>query len=363
MRQAFFLTLEGDTMSIRIPLENALGELLERESWRSKNIGMSRIASECERALWYQWRWAGEPVFSARTLRRFKTGDIYEDRLIAELKEAGFEVLHINPRATSEKKQYSAYWYGGLLSGKMDAFVRSTPEFIERHKDLGVELTRWHVLEIKAKASGKYQYEEPPRGEAQIYDKPIANRHPRLHPTAAGNEPDITGPWWQLSKKGLLKTDKVHYGQVQAYMGSINEIEKSGKTSWQTWGFDHWPDRALYLAANTDTDQLYAEIIGYDPKWWVASKRRAMRIASSDVPPERVKNNALYPPCSFCDYKPICHLGEPMEVNCRTCKHVDVAPHKYAQRVIWACGLHKRNLEDDCKACDQYEPLINVIDF
>lgn len=56
------------------------------------------IGKECERAIWFQFRWAYEPeLFSAQKLRLFETGHHREPRAFAELKAAGIRVSDRDP--------------------------------------------------------------------------------------------------------------------------------------------------------------------------------------------------------------------------------------------------------------------------
>jgi hypothetical protein len=81
------------------PTTNAIYELYKS---RSKNkhrphLGASQIGNECERALWYQFRWIASPEFEGRMLRLFETGDLEELRLVQNLKDIGVNVQEIDP--------------------------------------------------------------------------------------------------------------------------------------------------------------------------------------------------------------------------------------------------------------------------
>jgi hypothetical protein len=54
-------------------------------------LGASGIGGECERQTWAQWRGLDEP-FDGRLLRLFATGDVYEERMRAELRALGFQL-------------------------------------------------------------------------------------------------------------------------------------------------------------------------------------------------------------------------------------------------------------------------------
>lgn len=113
----------------------------QQERRRRGYMGMSAIGKECERALWYDFRWAARPAFDAPTLKRFADGHASEDVAVARLKATpGLEV-----HATDESgEQFGFKDIGGHFSGHMDGVILG---LVQAPKT-------WHVLEIKA--SEKY---------------------------------------------------------------------------------------------------------------------------------------------------------------------------------------------------------------
>jgi hypothetical protein len=94
-------------------------------------LGASIMGTECDRALWYQFRLAYPPEqLEGRKLRLFQTGHREEDRIVAELNEAGITV-------SDQQKKFTAF--GGHLQGHLDGVVNNIPEAP------GLE----HVLEVK----------------------------------------------------------------------------------------------------------------------------------------------------------------------------------------------------------------------
>ena len=63
------------------------------ESWDSLGISVGSANDTCDRSLWYDFRWA-LPVEKHRgqMLRLFQTGNLEEDRLVADLERIGVEV-------------------------------------------------------------------------------------------------------------------------------------------------------------------------------------------------------------------------------------------------------------------------------
>jgi CRISPR/Cas system-associated exonuclease Cas4 (RecB family) len=99
-----------------------------------EHLGASIIGNECTRATWYEFRWADRQKFDGRMLRLFKSGNLQEPRLVADLQSIGLEVMEVDP---DTGKQFSFDY--GHIRGSCDGFVRGLPE----------DPKTWHILEIK----------------------------------------------------------------------------------------------------------------------------------------------------------------------------------------------------------------------
>jgi hypothetical protein len=94
-------------------------------------LGASIMGTECDRALWYQFRLAYPPEqLEGRKLRLFQTGHREEERVVAELNEAGITV---------DGRQHNISASGGHLQGHLDGVVTNVPEAPDVQ----------HVLEVK----------------------------------------------------------------------------------------------------------------------------------------------------------------------------------------------------------------------
>lgn len=113
-----------------------------RGEWRREHLGGSQIGKECDRALWYQFRWATRPSFGGRMLRLFDTGQREEARLVADLRAIGVEVHDVDPE-TGRQFRVSAVGghFGGSLDGAGQGFKESKA---------------WHVLEFKTSNAKKF---------------------------------------------------------------------------------------------------------------------------------------------------------------------------------------------------------------
>jgi len=106
-----------------------------------------------------------------------------------------------------------------------------------------------------------------------------------------------------LTKNGVKKSKPQHYDQMQWYMG------QSGM------------DRALYLAKNKDTEELYSERVPFDKVRFEQIQVRAPSVIFAETPPSKLSEDPSYYVCKMCDHRPVCHLGRVPAVSCRTCVH------------------------------------------
>ena len=113
-REAIFSAYEADT----------------RDGFRT-HLGASLIGKECERALWYDFRWATKAKFPGRVLRLFETGNREEDRLVGNLRRTGATVLELDPETG---RQFRVQAHGGHFGGSLDDCERALkldPKFVK----------------------------------------------------------------------------------------------------------------------------------------------------------------------------------------------------------------------------------------
>jgi hypothetical protein len=101
-------------------------------------LSASSLGNLCDRALWYDFRWVQfAETFDGRKLSIFETGEVWEERLVAFLRNAGMEVDALDPE-TGE--QHRVVFAAGHASGRTDGKVRGVPEAPKTE----------HVLECKS---------------------------------------------------------------------------------------------------------------------------------------------------------------------------------------------------------------------
>jgi len=215
------------------------------------HLGASLIGRECERALWYTFRWAGTERHEGRLLRLFERGQREEAVFVANLRAIGCTVHDVDPR-TGEQFRFTDV--AGHMGGSMDAAALGVPE----------APATWHCCEFKTHNAKSFK---------------------------------------ALADKGVAEAKPEHAAQMQLYM--------------------HWSGmaRALYLAVNKDTDELYSERLRYDKAAAEALIEKARRIILADNPPARLSERPDWYQCRWCQFHGICHEGKLPAISCRTCAH------------------------------------------
>lgn len=145
----------------------------------------------------------------------------------------------------------------------------------------------------------------------------------------------------ELVAKGVRLAKPTHWDQMQTYMG-LSGME-----------------RAMYLAENKDTSELYQERVEFDKADFDRIMARADRIVRAAEPPARISNDPAWYQCKWCAMSSICHGTEAPEVNCRTCAH---STPELDGNARWSCAHHKVDLpEDDQRAgcgSHRYIPIL-----
>lgn len=106
-------------------------------AYEGLGISISNLGDECERALWYGFRWAMPPEeIDGLKAITFETGEIEETRLLDSLRAIGCEVVDLDEKG----KQFRYSAVNGHVRGKCDAHVLGVPEAPKT----------WHMAECKS---------------------------------------------------------------------------------------------------------------------------------------------------------------------------------------------------------------------
>ncbi len=144
----------------------AFYEKRAKEEPPRRHLGASLIGRDCERQLWYAFRWALTKQHDGRLLILFEDGHRAEPQLTAGLRGAGVTVHEVDPVG----KQWAVWLLGGHAGGSMDG---AGVGFLEAPKT-------WHVIEYKTHSDDSFK---------------------------------------KLEKDGVQKAKPEHFAQMQVYMG------------------------------------------------------------------------------------------------------------------------------------------------
>ncbi len=107
------------------------------------HLGASLIGKDCERALWYDFRWTTPVRHAGRLLRLFETGQLEETRLVRNLRRTGATVLETDPETG---RQFRVVAHGGHFGGSLDGVAI---KLLEAPRS-------WHVLEFKTHSAKSF---------------------------------------------------------------------------------------------------------------------------------------------------------------------------------------------------------------
>lgn len=238
-------------------------EELEYGGYPRPYLGMSAIGEECARKLWYGFHWASFKKHSAKAERIFTAGHLFEAQIISQLKAIGCEVFRVD----AEGNEIELY---GHPEEEQETFVGFAGHALG-HPDARIrgviEAPKTvHILEIKTMA--------------QKYFVP-------------------------LTKKGIKDANPKYYSQMQRYM-EASELK-----------------RALFVAINKNTSELYIERVEYEKDFAKTLVEKEKQIILSPESPAKAFKKDFFQ-CNFCEHKEVCHEGEQPQKNCRTCEFCDL---------------------------------------
>lgn len=136
-------------------------------------LGASFIGEECMRKVWLDWRGFAREQFDGRMLRLFDTGHQQEERVVADLRRAGFSVWDKDENG----KQFEFTDRTGHFITKVDGVIKGVPN----HED------EPYTLEVKTHNKNNFS---------------------------------------ALSKKGVVEAKPDHHAQMQVSM-ALNGIDKA----------------------------------------------------------------------------------------------------------------------------------------
>lgn len=313
-------------------LVNLIDKEVERRHGLEKpfraHLGGSIIGNSCMRAIWYSFRWAKRPVFQGRILRLFERGHKEEFRFVEYL-----QLLGIKVRAYSEQLVYNHLndtyftvpWEANVTPLEDGILVTESEYHIKRAADQGVNLKQWRISGVNGHFGGSLDGEATNIPDYDPNEKFLCEF--KTHNTKS---------FCKLVVEGVRIAKPEHYSQMQTYM------TKRGLKF------------AIYMAVNKNDDDLHIEIVPFEDGHGANLESKAEKIIFAKQPLERAGKHASAMVCKFCDFAKICHYGEAMEKNCRTC--VNANPVDGGE---WHCSHWNAIIPSDAQlqGCNNYKQI------
>ena len=137
-------------------------------------------------------------------------------------------------------------------------------------------------------------------------------------------------------KEGLQRYSSTYWQQIHSYMGHENL------------------PACLYVVTNKDTEERDYQIIEFDKAQFEEGERIAFNIITAEVPPPKLANGSKnFFECKYlCSFSNVCHGGQQVDRNCRTCKHWDIE-----EEGKFRCSKHDKLLlkRNQIEGCDDYK--------
>ena len=288
--------------------------------WFDENrshLGFSLIGDECQRKLWYGFRWCKTPKPSPRVKRLFDRGHREEERFIDYLRGIGCKVYPFDPKwrlLYLPNDKYLVVEIDSIRSNMIAVDVSDNAEHIRKANDLGITYPiQWRVSAVNGHSGGS------------LDGKGFLPKHYGIDEEILFEfKTHSSKSFKDLRAKGMKMSKPVHYAQCcsYGYMLRLNYV--------------------CYVAVNKDDDDIHLEIVALNHKTGETLVQKAERIVMSQEPPPRLHENPTFWLCKSCGYFPICHAKQEIDRNCRSCKHAEPAKDKQ-----WICNKHNQVLTDD----------------
>lgn len=314
------LELKNISMQLLIDVDNYCNRKWKDEE--RAHLGGSLIGDDCQRKLWYGFRWCGGEKPTPRLKRLFDRGHKEEDRFIDYLTGIGCKVypfdisyrLLIEPTAN----EYIVINENEPVYAELDSMgavdVSDDPKHIKCANDLGITFPiQWRVSAVQGHFGGSldgkgYLPENYPIKEQILFEFKTHN----------------DSSFQKLKKEGMKLSKPQHYAQccTYGYLMKLNYV--------------------CYVAVNKNDDEIYIEVVELNHRTGEMLVLKAEKIIISQEPPPRMNENPNFWLCKMCAYRHICHAEGKPEQNCRSCKYAVPTTDKQ-----WFCNKHNQPLTEE----------------
>ncbi len=163
---------------------------------------------------------------------------------------------------------------------------------------------------------------------------------------------------YQLSEDIILslsfKTNNTGSGYEKVSKESLSKSKPKHWAQECQYGYKYGIKYCVYMIENKNDSDLTFKVIELDWNYGAQLEKKATEIIFSREPPPRIAETAAFFNCKYCNFSKICHNGERVETNCRSCRNAE--PIANAK---WHC--HKFGMEIPAdfisKGCNEHLPI------
>jgi hypothetical protein len=298
------------------------------------HLGASEIGHDCNRYLWYKFRWFFYETFSGRMYRLFERGHLEEMRFVKWLEGIGCKVdtddfSKVKLIFDSLKKEYKLQSYMEYLNLN-EKDVSDIPAHVHYAKFLGLKVPQFTISDCNGHFGGSMD------GKVWLpaeYLDFLQNKMKEEinNPVILEGKTKATGAgFFKLKENGVVLENDQHFTQQSTY-GYKTEIT-----------------HAIYMCANKNDDDLHAELIKLNPTLGKQSVLKADKIINDRQPPEKLSLQSTFFKCKNCAARFVCHENAIPEKNCRSCIYSNPVENAEWYCDFWKSKIPKKNIIEGC---------------
>ncbi len=121
----------------------------------------------------------------------------------------------------------------------------------------------------------------------------------------------------KIATEALSKSKPIHWAQECQY------------------GYKRGIKYCIYMIENKNDSDITFKVVELDWNLGAQLEKKANEIIFSKEPPPRISENPALFNCKYCNYSGICHSGEQVEKNCRSCRNA-----MPTEGATWTCSIY-----------------------
>lgn len=138
----------------------------------------------------------------------------------------------------------------------------------------------------------------------------------------------LTFTWTNFPLPRMIGEYKTHNDNSfkKHLSGGVMSAKPQHYTQMNIYGKRMGIDYGLYVPVNKNNDKIKVQVVKLDHGAATMYEKKADEIIRSQEPPRRIAERDTHPECRSCNFRGVCHLGQPVEKNCRSCRYATANP-------------------------------------